>query len=129
MVRRAYRQRRLVEVLLPDADKLWDPTLRAIDTLLDDDALVDRLGRNGRQFYEQHYSWSVIDRKYLDMFAFLSSNAPLHRMERMPGWFARRLRSLRPAAQVLDELPTGPAVDVHDRGPETSAPQRQGAIA
>ena len=28
MVRRAYRQRSLVEVLLPDADKLWDPTLR-----------------------------------------------------------------------------------------------------
>ena len=43
MVRRAYRQRSLVEVLLPDADKLWDPTLRRIDTLLDDDALVDRI--------------------------------------------------------------------------------------
>jgi IS5 family transposase len=43
MVRRAYRQRSLVEVLLPDADKLWDPTLRAIDTLLDDDVLVDRV--------------------------------------------------------------------------------------
>ena len=43
MVRRAYRQRSLVEVLLPDADKLWDPTLRRIDTLLDDDALVDRV--------------------------------------------------------------------------------------
>jgi hypothetical protein len=25
MVRRAYTQRSLVEVLLPDADKLWDP--------------------------------------------------------------------------------------------------------
>jgi IS5 family transposase len=43
MVRRAYRQRSLVEVLLPDADKLWDPTLRGIDTLLDDDVLVDRV--------------------------------------------------------------------------------------
>ena len=43
MVRRAYRQRSLVEVLLPDADKLWDPTLRAIDTLLEDDAVVDRV--------------------------------------------------------------------------------------
>jgi len=43
MVRRAYRQRSLVEVLLPDADKLWDPTLRRIDTLLDDEALVDRV--------------------------------------------------------------------------------------
>src|SRR6266498_2328282 len=43
MVRRAYRQRSLVEVLLPDADKLWDPTLRRIDDLLDDEALVDRI--------------------------------------------------------------------------------------
>jgi IS5 family transposase len=43
MVRRAYRQRSLVEVLLPDADKLWDPTLRQIDALLDDEALVDRV--------------------------------------------------------------------------------------
>jgi len=43
MVRRAYRQRTLVEVLLPDADKLWDPTLRRIDTLLEDEALVDRV--------------------------------------------------------------------------------------
>jgi Transposase IS116/IS110/IS902 family len=34
MVRRPYRQRSLVEVLLPDADKLWDPALRQIDTLL-----------------------------------------------------------------------------------------------
>jgi len=43
MVRRAYRQRSLVEVLLPDADKLWDPTLRQIDALLDDEVLVDRV--------------------------------------------------------------------------------------
>src|SRR5438445_10369748 len=43
MVRRAYRQRSLIEVLLPDADKLWDPTLRRIDTLLEDEGLVDRV--------------------------------------------------------------------------------------
>jgi len=43
MVRRAYRQRSLVEVLLPDADKLWDSPLREIDALLDDDVLVDRV--------------------------------------------------------------------------------------
>ena len=43
MVRRAYTQRSLVEVLLPDADKLWDPALRRIDALLDDEELVDRV--------------------------------------------------------------------------------------
>jgi hypothetical protein len=100
-----------------------------LDRVLTDDTLVDRLGQNGRQFYDQHYSWAVIERKYLDMFAFLSSSAPTHRMERMPGWLARRLRSLRPAAQVLDELPSGPVVDADDRESDRSAPQRQGAIA
>jgi len=43
MVRRAYTQRSLVEVLLPDSDKLWDPTLRRIDTILDDEVLTDRI--------------------------------------------------------------------------------------
>ncbi len=79
-----------------------------IDMVLGDRALAERLGRNGREFYGQHYSWPVIERKYLDMFAWLSSNPPIYRMEGLPGWLARRQRSLRPAAQVLDELPSGP---------------------
>jgi transposase-like protein DUF772/DDE family transposase len=53
MVRRAFVQRSLVEVLLPDSDKLWDPVLRAIDEVLTDDELVDQvveaLGRRHRQ--------------------------------------------------------------------------------
>jgi IS5 family transposase len=40
-------------VWLPDGDKLWDPALRAIDTVLTDDGLVDQvveaLGRRHRQ--------------------------------------------------------------------------------
>ncbi len=43
MVRRAFVQRSLVEVLLPDGEKLWDPVLRGIDEVLTDDALVDRV--------------------------------------------------------------------------------------
>jgi IS5 family transposase len=53
MVRRAYRQRSLVEVLLPDGDKLWDSTLRQIDTLLDDEALVDRVAETLAQRHPQ----------------------------------------------------------------------------
>jgi len=53
MVRRAYRQRSLVEVLLPDADKLWDATLRQIDALLDDDVLVDRVAEALAQRHPQ----------------------------------------------------------------------------
>ena len=80
-----------------------------LDKVLDDRALAAQLGRNGHQFYEENYSWRVIERKYLDMFALLSSNPPSHRMEKLPGWLARRQRSLRPATQVLDELPSGAA--------------------
>jgi transposase, IS5 family len=43
MIRRAFAQRSLVEVLLPDGDKLWDPTLRSMDEVLADDALVDHV--------------------------------------------------------------------------------------
>jgi len=41
MVRRAYAQRSVFEVLLPDGDKLWSTELRAIDEILDDAELVD----------------------------------------------------------------------------------------
>src|SRR3989475_8231177 len=53
MVRRAYRQRSLVEVLLPDADKLWDPALRRIDALLEDEVLVDRVAEALAQRHPQ----------------------------------------------------------------------------
>ena len=43
MVRRTYPQRTLVEVLLPDADTLWDPVLRQIDLVLEDEDLVDQV--------------------------------------------------------------------------------------
>lgn len=53
MVRRAYQQRSLIEVLLPDADKLWDPTLRRIDALLDNEGLVDRVAEALAQRHPQ----------------------------------------------------------------------------
>jgi IS5 family transposase len=53
MVRRAYQQRSLVEVLLPDADKLWDATLREIDRVLEDETLVDRVAEALAQRHPQ----------------------------------------------------------------------------
>ncbi len=41
MVRRKHGQRSVFEVLLPDGDKLWDPALRRIDEVLEDEELVD----------------------------------------------------------------------------------------
>lgn len=49
MVRRKHGQRSVFEVLLPDGDKLWDPALRRVDEVLEDegivDLVVDALGR------------------------------------------------------------------------------------
>jgi IS5 family transposase len=41
MVRRRHQQRSLWEAVLPDADKLWSDSLRRIDQLIDDEALID----------------------------------------------------------------------------------------
>jgi IS5 family transposase len=41
MVRRRQRERSLFEVLLPDGHKLWPDWLRRIDTLLEDEAVID----------------------------------------------------------------------------------------
>ena len=37
--------------------------------------LAGSLGRNGRQFFRDHYDWPVIERKYLDMFARLAKSS------------------------------------------------------
>jgi IS5 family transposase len=41
MVRRRKPERSLFEVLLPDSDKLWPEWLKRIDTLLEDEAVID----------------------------------------------------------------------------------------
>jgi len=43
MVRRQHEQRRVFEMMLPDGDQLWDATLRRIDEVLADEALVERV--------------------------------------------------------------------------------------
>jgi len=72
-----------------------------------------RLGRNGRDYFTQHYTWPVIERKYLDMFDRLkrddaagSARAPV---ESLGGWFARRRTDRRPASDVLAGIPSGAA--------------------
>jgi glycosyltransferase involved in cell wall biosynthesis len=79
--------------------------------------LTGTLGRNGRQFFREHYDWPVIERKYLDMFARLAAegkggpaSAGPRVFEPLPGWFERRRRDLPPAGEVLAALQSGPAV-------------------
>ena len=65
------------------------------------------LGRNGREFFRRHYSWPVIERKYLDMFERLRKE-PAPAMEPVPGFFARRARTQPAANDVLAAAPSGP---------------------
>src|SRR5688500_17450654 len=45
MVQRRQRERSLFEVLLPDGHKLWADWLRKIDTLLEDEAVIETVAR------------------------------------------------------------------------------------
>ena len=80
----------------------------ALDRVLSDAALASALGRNGRAYYQRHYDWPVIERTYLDMFARLDREQPTSRLEALPGWWARRRRTLPPAADIVGRLPSGP---------------------
>jgi hypothetical protein len=77
------------------------------------------LGENGRRFYDRHYAWPVIERKYADMLARLSreTDAAARPLRPLPGWIARRRRTLPPAQQVVDGLPRGPVL-VDDADPQ-----------
>jgi len=94
-------------------------TLRAIDTT---PSLQAALGRNGRTFFERHYAWPVIVKKYVDMLQQLSKTPAKNTMEPMAGWFARRRANLPPADSIVKQLPIGPY-----RGtPPVSAPRPAG---
>ena len=67
-------------------------------------------GRNGREFFRRHYTWPVIERKYLEMFDRLKREPATAALEPMPGFFARRRKSVRPAAEVVAALPSGPVL-------------------
>ncbi len=76
------------------------------------------LGRNGRQFFREHYDWPVIERKYLDMLERLSKEPPAdpHRAA------ARLVRSptagLLPALQVVAGAADGPVARSQARPPD-----------
>jgi glycosyltransferase involved in cell wall biosynthesis len=81
----------------------------ALERLLDDAGLAEAMGRNGRDYFHRHYSWPVIERKYMDMFEQLAA-APHHKpIEPLPGWLARRRPTVPAALDVLANLPSGPA--------------------
>jgi hypothetical protein len=75
--------------------------------------LAAAMGRNGREYFQRHYAWPVIVRKYMDVLERLAdddrrgaAHAPV---EPLPGWFARRRAGCRPGDEVVRALPAGPA--------------------
>jgi glycosyltransferase involved in cell wall biosynthesis len=72
--------------------------------------LAGSLGRNGRQFFRDHYDWPVVERKYLEMFDRLKRESPPPVADPLPGWFERRRQDRRPAEEVLASVPRGPAL-------------------
>jgi glycosyltransferase involved in cell wall biosynthesis len=89
-------------------------TLRAIDM---NRSLAIALGRNGRDYFRRHYTWPVVERKYLDMLERLGKEPPARSLEPLPGWFARRRNDLPPADDIVAALPTGAVIG----GPEPAA--------
>jgi glycosyltransferase involved in cell wall biosynthesis len=83
--------------------------------------LAGSLGRNGRQYFKDHYDWPVIERKYLEMFERLKKEAPAA-PDPLPGWLDRRRQDLRPAEEVIAALPKGPALDA----PKHASPEPDG---
>jgi len=96
-----------------------------------DAGLAAALGQNGKDFFCRHYRWPIIEGKYLDMLQRLQDEDRTDGRQKaegglvtpkpggeggrrraepnpIPGWFARRRQTLRPARQVMNELPVGP---------------------
>jgi len=67
------------------------------------------LGRNGREFFKRNYAWPIIERKYLDMFQRLAKE-PVPPREELPGFFARRKRTVPSSRSIVDGAPVGPVV-------------------
>ncbi len=90
-------------------------TLRTLDG---NSSLAAALGQNGHAYFQRHYTWPVIERKYTDMLDRLKREPATTVMEPMPGWWARRRRVLEPANAVVARLPRGAAQEPASAGAE-----------
>ena len=73
--------------------------------------LRQKFGMNGRTYYRRHYTWPVIEKKYLDMLQQLSvSSQQGQTIESLPGWFGGNRRTRQPAHHVVEQVPKGPVL-------------------
>jgi hypothetical protein len=106
----------------------YEEFVEALYSLESNGPLNARLGRNGREFFTRNYAWPVIERKYLEMFARLKKadlppeGGSYRPIEPIPGFFARRKKEILPAREILETIPTGPALEhrTSDIGHRTS---------
>jgi glycosyltransferase involved in cell wall biosynthesis len=84
------------------------------------------LGANGQEYFRRHYTWPIIERKYLDMIDALvrddRAGSEARPLDPAPGWVARWRRRLPPAHDVLATLRAGPV----DARPGHVAPSSAG---
>ena len=87
----------------------YEEFAETLHAIVSNSTLRTALGRNGRAYFNAHYTWPVIEGKYLDMLERLErEDAGPMGPEPLPGWFDRRRRDVPPASQGVDQLPTGP---------------------
>jgi glycosyltransferase involved in cell wall biosynthesis len=81
----------------------------ALHAIVSSSSLRHGLGENGRAYFDANYAWPVIERKYLDVLDRLTRQGAgdVRRIEPLPGWFARRARTLPAASTVLAQVPQG----------------------
>ena len=102
----------------------YDEFAEALHLFETERGLRRALGINGRAYFERHYTWSVVEGKYLAMLERLeraNRDGDRPRVEPEPGWLLRRRRVQAPAREVVDRLPTGPAAEAGDEVGRDSA--------
>jgi glycosyltransferase involved in cell wall biosynthesis len=84
----------------------------ALHAIVSGPSLRHDLGANGRAYFTANYAWPVIERKYLDVVDRLTRLGPeaAGRIEPLPGWLARRARTVPAANAVLAQVPSGAVV-------------------
>ncbi len=94
----------------------YEEFAEALHTILSQSAFRRALGANGRTYFNTHYTWPVIERKYLNMLDRLEreDRTDTGRKEPLPGWIGRRRRDVPPGRELVDRLPTGPASATND---------------
>ncbi len=68
------------------------------------------LGQSGREYYKRHYSWPVVERRYLEVFERLKREPPGAPIAPLPGFFRRRQPVEPPGRQIMNAAPAGAVV-------------------